>query len=145
MKRLALAAGAVIATVSASAFAQVYYTRPHTYDPYLNSRTANQECWNPRARHYEGVRPGETQNDLDFSRCRAIGERNYEERRYYGEQRYADPRYADPRSGERQLYKDSWIGFTTECWNPGENRWEVMRPGEIQDSLDRNKCRPYRQ
>ena len=31
-----------------------------------------QECWNPRANHYEGVRPGETQDDLDFSRCRRL-------------------------------------------------------------------------
>ena len=30
----------------------------------------NQECWNPRARHYEGVRRDERQDDLDFSRCR---------------------------------------------------------------------------
>ena len=29
------------------------------------------ECWNPRARHYEEVREGEHQNDLDFSRCRS--------------------------------------------------------------------------
>ena len=28
------------------------------------------ECWNPRARHFEGVREGERQDDLDFSRCR---------------------------------------------------------------------------
>jgi len=28
------------------------------------------ECWNPHAGHFEGVRPGEVQNDLDFSRCR---------------------------------------------------------------------------
>ena len=33
-----------------------------------------QECWNPRAGHFEGVRPGETQNDLDFSRCRPVGD-----------------------------------------------------------------------
>jgi hypothetical protein len=29
------------------------------------------ECWNPRARHFEEVRQGEYQNDLDFSRCRS--------------------------------------------------------------------------
>jgi hypothetical protein len=28
------------------------------------------ECWNPHAGHFEGVRPGERQDDLDFSRCR---------------------------------------------------------------------------
>jgi hypothetical protein len=31
------------------------------------------ECWNPHAGHFEGVRPGEVQNDLDFSRCRPEG------------------------------------------------------------------------
>ena len=31
------------------------------------------ECWNPHAGHFEGVRPGEVQNDLDFSRCRPRG------------------------------------------------------------------------
>ena len=30
------------------------------------------ECWNPRARHFERVRPGERQDDLDFSRCRSL-------------------------------------------------------------------------
>ncbi len=39
-------------------------------DQRFHSRN-NQECWNPRARHYEGVRPDERQDDLDFSRCRA--------------------------------------------------------------------------
>lgn len=28
------------------------------------------ECWNPHAGHFEGVRPGEHQDDLDFSHCR---------------------------------------------------------------------------
>ena len=28
------------------------------------------ECWNPGANHYEAVRPGERQDDLDFSQCR---------------------------------------------------------------------------
>ena len=31
-----------------------------------------QECWNPRARHYEEVRAGEYQNDLDYNRCRVM-------------------------------------------------------------------------
>ena len=36
--------------------------------------TANtrQECWNPRAGHYEEVRAGEFQGDLDFGRCRLV-------------------------------------------------------------------------
>jgi hypothetical protein len=32
--------------------------------------TDRDECWNPRAGHFEGVRPGDRQDDLDFSRCR---------------------------------------------------------------------------
>ena len=35
------------------------------------ARFRDVECWNPRARHYEEVRQGEYQNDLDFSRCRS--------------------------------------------------------------------------
>jgi hypothetical protein len=31
------------------------------------------ECWNPRSRHFEAVRPAERQDDLDFSRCRPAG------------------------------------------------------------------------
>ena len=132
MKRLALTVGAAIATIAATASAQ-YYQRPHTYAP-------DQECWNPRAGHFEGVRPGEVQNDLDFSRCRAMGGR------YYGERRYGDSRYYnEPRYYEQPRYKDSWRGFAHECWNPRDERWEVLRPGEIQDSLDRNRCRPYRE
>ena len=52
---------ALLALAAAPAYAQ-YYQR---YDP-------GQECWNPRARHWEDVRPGEYQNDLDFSRCRMV-------------------------------------------------------------------------
>jgi hypothetical protein len=33
------------------------------------------ECWNPRAGHFEGVREGEYQDDLDFGRCRQVGRR----------------------------------------------------------------------
>src|SRR3982751_2046650 len=32
------------------------------------------ECWNPHAGHFEGVRPGHQQDDLDFSRCRPKAE-----------------------------------------------------------------------
>ena len=45
------------------------------YDNRYDSRNAyryrDMECWNPRARHYEEVRAGEQQNDLDFNRCRS--------------------------------------------------------------------------
>ena len=36
---------------------------------------AGDECWNPHAGHFERVRPGERQDDLDFSRCRPEGYR----------------------------------------------------------------------
>ncbi len=39
-------------------------------DDRFSNRYDNAECWNPRARHYEEVRRGEFQDDLDFSRCR---------------------------------------------------------------------------
>jgi hypothetical protein len=73
----AIAAGLLFATAAATASAQVYYERTYTYDPYYGSRTidSNSECWNPRAGHFEQVRPGEVQNDLDFSRCRGYGSR----------------------------------------------------------------------
>jgi hypothetical protein len=45
------------------------YSRQYRDDRF-SRRWDNAECWNPRARHYEEVRPGERQDDLDFSRCR---------------------------------------------------------------------------
>lgn len=39
-------------------------------DRFRERRWERMECWNPRARHYEEVRPHERQDDLDFSRCR---------------------------------------------------------------------------
>ena len=64
-----LAAGALLAGAAATASAQVYYQRSYSYDPYYGAR-AGDECWNPRAGHYDAVRPGEYQGDLDFGRCR---------------------------------------------------------------------------
>jgi len=71
-----------------------------------------QECWNPRAGHFEGVRPGEVQNDLDFSRCRPVAD--------YGASNRDVPR---------------------ECWNPRAGHFEDVRPGERQDDLDFSRCR----
>ena len=73
-----------------------------------------QECWNPRAGHFEGVRPGEVQNDLDFSRCRPAA--NY-------------------RASNRDLPR--------ECWNPRAGHFEDVRPGERQDDLDFSRCRRH--
>lgn len=42
------------------------------------------ECWNPHAGHFEGVRPGDVQNDLDFSRCRPKGDAVQPYPGYYG-------------------------------------------------------------
>jgi len=71
MKIQAIAAGVLLAAAAATASAQLYYGSPRTYyyEPYY-SADSRQECWNPRARHFEEVRPGEVQNDLDYSRCR---------------------------------------------------------------------------
>ena len=35
------------------------------------------ECWNPRAGHYEEVRRGEHQGDLDYSSCRRLRDRDW--------------------------------------------------------------------
>ena len=123
-KAIVIAAGALLAGAAATASAQVYYER--SYDPYSGNRIelrAGDECWNPRAGHFEAVRPGEVQNDLDFSRCRAAGGRTYE-RRYY-------------RDANRDGYRDS----RQECWNPGAGHYESVRPGEVQNDLDFGRCR----
>jgi len=52
---------------------------PPAYNAYRDR--AGEECWNPHARHYEGVRPGERQDDLDFSRCRPQDAYGYRDRR----------------------------------------------------------------
>jgi hypothetical protein len=50
--------------------------RDDRYRDNRDRRGMREECWNPRARHFEGVREGERQDDLDFSRCRVVSERN---------------------------------------------------------------------
>ena len=73
-----------------------------------------EECWNPRAGHFERVRPGEYQNDLDFSRCRSLGYR-----------------------------RDRWPpDVPHECWTPHARHFERVRPGEVQDDLDFSVCHP---
>jgi len=47
---------------------------PYYYREYRESRNTARECWNPRARHYENVREGEFQDDLDYGRCRVVSE-----------------------------------------------------------------------
>ena len=119
MKIQAIAAGVVLAAAAASASAQMYYGRSYTYEPYY-SADSRQECWNPRARHFERVRPGEAQDDLDFSRCRVIG---------YAPRSWSNDRYVY-RSGGRE-----------ECWNPRAGHFEEVRAGEYQGDLDHSRCR----
>jgi len=66
MRIIAIAAGALFAALATGASAQ-YYNYGGRY------AQGNQECWNPHAGHFERVRPGESQDDLDFSRCRPAG------------------------------------------------------------------------
>ena len=58
--------------------ASAYGYEPRGYNAYREP--VGEECWNPHARHFEAVRPGERQDDLDFSRCRP--QREYGERRW---------------------------------------------------------------
>ena len=126
MKTIAIAAGALFAAVATGASAQVYYDRAYTYDPYNRYELrSGDECWNPRAGHFEQVRPGEVQNDLDFSRCRSMGgnySRSYREYRNYG--------YGND--------------YRRECWNPRAGHYEEVRAGEFQGDLDFGRCRMAR-
>ena len=106
---------ALLACATAPAYAQ--YDRAPGYAQYDRAPGYAQydraeECWNPRAGHFERVRPGETQNDLDFSRCRLMG---------------------DYRASDRDVPR--------ECWNPRAGHYEGVRPGERQNDLDFSRCR----
>jgi hypothetical protein len=134
MKILALAAATVVAGLSTSVSAQTYYDR--SYEPYRDNRayyadrdarvvdSRPQECYNPRAGHFEMVRPGEAQGDLDFGNCRGVG---YRDDRAYREER------RDWREAQRE-----------ECWNPRARHYEEVRRGEQQDDLDYGRCRILR-
>ena len=109
MKALAIAVGTLVVAAATAASAQTYNS------PGYEAAAPRSECWNTNGGHFEAVRPGETQNDLDFSRCRVIGGRHYARR------------------------------FTREeCWNPGAKHYENVRPGERQDDLDYSRCRVVR-
>jgi len=98
---------AVLLFVAAPAYAQYNYDRPT-------------ECWNPGAGHFEQVRPGERQDDLDFSRCRPLSAQQY-----YGPQQYYG------QGGDR----------ARECWNPRAGHYENVREGTFQADLDYSNCR----
>jgi hypothetical protein len=120
MRKLAIAAGTILTAVAATASAQYYNDRGNyrTYDRDDYRRTADTECWNPRAGHFEQVRPGESQGDLDFGRCRATG--------------------TGERLLDRRQYRDN---RNQECWNPRARHYEEVRSGEQQDDLDFSRCR----
>jgi hypothetical protein len=146
MKALAIAAATILAGLATSASAQTYYPRA----------SEEQECWNPRAGHFERVRPGERQGDLDYRRCRAVDTREQEcfnprnnsfERVRPGEtQNDLDFRrchyvgYALPEARPRSDYRER----RQECWNSRARHYEEVRPGESQDDLDFDRCRLVR-
>lgn len=147
MRALAIAAATILAALATSASAQTYYERP----------SGDQECFNPRAGHFERVRPGERQNDLDFRRCRAVDTReqecfnpragNFERVRPGETQNDLDFRrchfvgYAMPERGEmRRETRER----RQECWNPRARHYEEVRPSETQDDLDFDRCRLVR-
>lgn len=130
MKAIAIAIGALAAAAAASASADVYYGSRAYYspEPSLNS---NIECWNPHARHFEQVRPGERQDDLDKNNCRNMGAPviAYE------------PVPVAPAPAPAYYYdRRAYAGG--ECWNPHAGHFEAVRPGERQDDLDFSRCRP---
>jgi hypothetical protein len=114
MKTLAIAAGLALFGAAATVNADYYVYRDAP--PPATVLSGNQECWNPHARHFERVRPGDYQPDLDFSRCRMIGEPYYVER-----------------------VPERVVG--DECWNPRAGHYERVRPGEYQGDLDFGRCR----
>ena len=130
MKKIALTLGVLATAAAATASAATYYRTVDNYpSPVVDG---SQECWNARAGHYEGVRPGEYQGDLDFARCRSIGYSNG----YVYQPRYESRYYYD----ERPVYRES----RQECWNPRARHYEEVRPGEVQNDLDYGRCRVYR-
>ena len=141
MRIIAIAAGALFAALATGASAQ-YYNYGGRY-----AQGGDQECWNPHAGHFERVRPGDVQNDLDFSRCRYGGNA-------YAEPVQPPPVYAPP-GGSGQAYAPGYgwyerganpyarnLSANDECWNPHAGHFERVRPGESQDDLDFSRCRP---
>jgi len=76
---IAIAVGSICTALAPAAYAQ-YYDRDYSRNsarviesrPVYEGTLAKDECWNPRAGHYEEVRSGEFQGDLDFGRCRLV-------------------------------------------------------------------------
>ena len=134
MKIIAIAAGAFLgALASTGASAQYYgYAPPVGY-----------ECWNPHAGHYESVRPGPPQGDLDFSRCRAPNGYAYDAPVVQPPPVYANPNERGMRYAPGYGYYAQGVppvGY--ECWNPHAGHYESVRPGPPQGDLDFSRCRP---
>jgi hypothetical protein len=146
MKSLAMAAGAFCAALATAASAQYYSENGR----WVQRGGAGQECWNPHAGHFEQVRPGERQDDLDFSRCRVIGGRAYDAPVYSAPAYQPPPVYANPNEpGPAYAPGYGWydngarnLSSGDECWNPHAGHYEQVRPGERQDDLDFSRCRP---
>jgi hypothetical protein len=132
MKKIALTLGVLATAAAATASAATYYQTVDNW-PVVDG---SQECWNPRAGHFEQVRPGEYQGDLDFARCRTSG---------YSSGYTYEPRY-EPRYESRYYYDDrrAYRDSRQECWNPRARHYEEVRPGEMQNDLDYSRCRVYR-
>jgi hypothetical protein len=128
MKTLAIAAGLALFGAAATVHADYYVYRDAPAPATVLS--GNQECWNPHARHFERVRPGDYQPDLDFSRCRMIGETTYYE---------PAPAPAPGYYVERVPAPERVVG--DECWNSHARHYERVRPGEVQNDLDFSRCR----
>ncbi|MFZ3323476.1 MAG: hypothetical protein WA190_13970 [Usitatibacter sp.] len=119
MRTISIAVGSMMVAASFVAFAQDSNGRDT--GNWTRQTVADQarECWNQNAGHYEAVRPGERQNDLDFNRCHYIGESSRDEKR--------------------------WNSGRQECWNPRAGHFEAVRNGEHQDDLDFSRCRNIRE
>jgi hypothetical protein len=140
MRTIALAAGAILAVLATGASAQ-YYSRDGRW---VQRADGDQECWNPHAGHFERVRPGERQDDLDFSRCRYLGGRVYDAPIVQPAPVYTPP--AEPGVGYAPGYgyyeRGAYGRAGDECWNPHAGHYEQVRPGEQQGDLDYSRCRP---
>lgn len=153
MRTIAMAVGSMIVAASAVAFAQGSHSRDLGNGVFIAANDPQRECWNQGAGHYEAVRPGERQNDLDFNKCRFVGEGPRDVNRWKsGGEECWNPHanhFEGVRSGERQddLDFSRCRGIRNErvaakeCWNQGAGHYEAVRPGEHQNDLDFSRCR----
>ena len=66
MRKVAIAVASLFTALAPAAFAQTYYARAGDTARVIESRpvyeaaNSREECWNPRAGHFERLRPGES-------------------------------------------------------------------------------------